>query len=112
MSRVIKKRTEALKASGGAFMAKNHCMRYCSLIDEAGFDQFAHLDTLQIGDRAYVGRGTGGESESAPQGRSPGLADGGDAQCVLCPAGAAVSLDGRFAAQSGEKPDADEDLRI
>ena len=29
-------------------MAKNHCKRYCNLIDEAGFDQFAHLDTLQM----------------------------------------------------------------
>ena len=29
-------------------MAKTHCMRYCNLIDEAGFDQFAHLDTLRM----------------------------------------------------------------
>ena len=29
-------------------MAKTHLMRYCKLIDEEGFDQFAHLDTLQM----------------------------------------------------------------
>ena len=29
-------------------MAKTHSMRYCSLIDEVGFDQFAHLDTLRM----------------------------------------------------------------
>ena len=29
-------------------MAKNQSMRYCNLIDEAGFDQFAHLGTLRM----------------------------------------------------------------
>ena len=47
-----------------------------------------------------------------PEKRSPGLAGGCDAQCVLCPAGAAVLLNGFFAASSGEQPDADEDFRI
>lgn len=47
------------------------------------------------------------DSGRAPQGRSAGLSGVGDAQCVLRLPGAAVSLDGIFAAQSGEQPDAD-----
>ena len=29
-------------------MVKTNSMRYCSEIDEEGFDEFAHLDTLQM----------------------------------------------------------------
>ena len=29
-------------------MAKYNSMRYCNLIDEEGFDKFAHLNTLRI----------------------------------------------------------------
>lgn len=44
--------------------------------------------------------------------RLPGVVGGGDAQCVLCQSGAAVSLGGVSAAQSGRQPDADESLRF
>ena len=48
MNRVVESTNRGIESLRRSPHGKNDLMRYCKLIDEEGFDQSAHLDTLQM----------------------------------------------------------------